>query len=455
MKGEVTVILNGFNRPENLSEQIDAINNQTIKPKEILLWLNNSEGFDKNLTDKITTVTSNKNFGVWARFAFALNANTEYICIFDDDTIPGVKWLENCVETMKTHEGLLGTKGLVYRDDTSYHYHDVYGWDNPNTETVQVDIVGHAWFFKREWLWVMFRELPPQGHNFHRVGEDMFFSYTLKKYLDINTYVPPHPINQRELWGSLKGWQYGTIKASSELSIGEMQHFYSKLILSGWKILRSGNYVKPILTYPQSFVNNQHINFIHQYTVPEDVKGGVCVDIGANCGSFTEVYKEYFSKIYFIEPQKSLYENVANKFKDYDHIVGFNYAVWNKDDEELTLVNHSNKDSGSVGVKGGSINQDWTDEIVNFVTSISLESLYEKIEGVIDYMKIDCENSEYEFLYGKDLSRIKYIGMELHNQMGSDKFYSLCEYIKKTHSLINGKEEFFDNAHQILLYKLK
>jgi len=194
MKGEVTVILNGFNRPENLSEQIDAINNQTIKPKEILLWLNNSEGFDKNLTDKITTVTSNKNFGVWARFAFALNANTEYICIFDDDTIPGVKWLENCVETMKTHEGLLGTKGLVYRDDTSYHYHDVYGWDNPNTETVQVDIVGHAWFFKREWLWVMFRELPPQGHNFHRVGEDMFFSYTLKKYLDINTYVPPHPI---------------------------------------------------------------------------------------------------------------------------------------------------------------------------------------------------------------------------------------------------------------------
>jgi len=234
-----------------------------------------------------------------------------------------------------------------------------------------------------------------------------------------------------------------------------MQHFYSKLILSGWKILRSGNYVKPILTYPQSFVNNQHINFIHQYTVPEDVKGGVCVDIGANCGSFTEVYKEYFSKIYFIEPQKSLYENVANKFKDYDHIVGFNYAVWNKDDEELTLVNHSNKDSGSVGVKGGSINQDWTDEIVNFVTSISLESLYEKIEGVIDYMKIDCENSEYEFLYGKDLSRIKYIGMELHNQMGSDKFYSLCEYIKKTHSLINGKEEFFDNAHQILLYKLK
>ncbi len=92
MKGEVTVILNGFNRPENLSEQIDAINNQTIKPKEILLWLNNSEGFDKNLTDKITTVTSNKNFGVWARFAFALNANTEYICIFDDDTIPGVNW---------------------------------------------------------------------------------------------------------------------------------------------------------------------------------------------------------------------------------------------------------------------------------------------------------------------------------------------------------------------------
>ena len=84
----ITVILNGFKRPQFLKEQIEAINNQTIKPVEIMLWQNNIEGFDSELTNSITTASCNKNLGVWARFAFALNAKTEYICVLDDDTIP-------------------------------------------------------------------------------------------------------------------------------------------------------------------------------------------------------------------------------------------------------------------------------------------------------------------------------------------------------------------------------
>ena len=58
--------------------------------------------------------------GVWARFAYALNAKTEYIAMFDDDTIPGPLWFENCLNTMKRHEGLLGTIGLVL--DTPHSY---------------------------------------------------------------------------------------------------------------------------------------------------------------------------------------------------------------------------------------------------------------------------------------------------------------------------------------------
>jgi len=455
MKGEITVILNGFNRPENLTEQIESIKNQTIQPKEIMLWLNNSEGFETEVTNQITTVTSNKNFGVWARFAFALNAKTEFVCVFDDDTIPGTKWLENCINTMKTHEGLLGTKGLVYKDNASYFYHDVYGWDNPNNEPVQVDIVGHAWFFKREWLWSMFRELPPDGNNFHRVGEDMYFSYSLKKYLNINTYVPPHPSNDRELWGSLKGWQYGTVKATSNFSIGEMQDFYHKLISRGWKILRMGDYIQPVLTNPHSFVDGYNETFISEYKVPEEVKNGICVDIGANSGAFTNYYKDYFKKIYFIEPQKELFKGLTNKFKEFKHIVGINNAVWDKDKEKLTLVNHKNRDSGSVGIKEGSINSDWTTDIVDYAQSLSIESLYKKVNSIIDYIKIDCENSEYEFLYGKDLSRLRYINVELHNQMGEEKFFSLIQHIHKTHELVIGEEKYYDNSHQILLYKLK
>lgn len=234
----ITAILNGYKRPAFLKEQINAIENQTVKPSEIMLWQNHDVGFDKELTNKLTTSISNKNLGVWARFAFALNAKTEYICIFDDDTIPGSKWFENCLETMKTNEGLLGTIGLIYNSNNGYLPNVRHGWDRPNEKAIQVDIVGHAWFFKREWLSTFWRELKPVDLDV--VGEDMHFSYTLQKYLGINTYVPPHPINDKEMWGSLKGWEMG--RESNGLSLNPaniylMNEYYKYLIKNGFKII--------------------------------------------------------------------------------------------------------------------------------------------------------------------------------------------------------------------------
>ena len=63
---DITVILNGYLRPEFLSTQLDAINSQTIQPKEIMLWQNNSEGFDDTITNELTTAKSNKN--LWQLF---------------------------------------------------------------------------------------------------------------------------------------------------------------------------------------------------------------------------------------------------------------------------------------------------------------------------------------------------------------------------------------------------
>lgn len=241
MNKDITVILNGYKRPQFLKQQIDAINNQSIKPKEIMLWQNASEGFDKELTNSIITASSNKNMGVWARFAFALNAKTKYICVFDDDTIPGTKWLENCINTMNTHEGLLGTIGLIYNSTSGYLPNTRFGWDNPNINPVKVDIVGHSWFFKKEWLSTYWRELPPNGFDY--VGEDMHFSYMIQKYLGLNTYVPPHPKNSPEMWGSLKGWEMGTEKNGISLTpanINKMNEYYKYIISKGFKIIKNG-----------------------------------------------------------------------------------------------------------------------------------------------------------------------------------------------------------------------
>lgn len=252
----VTAILNGFRRGENLDEQIEALKNQSVPPSEILVWYNhpdNGKEINYNISSQVPVAYCNYNFGVWARFAFALMAKSEYVCIFDDDTIPGKRWLENCLNTMKTSEGLLGTIGLLYPNPVSpfsercsyYEYHIKYGWDNPNEEVKQVDFIGHSWFFKKEWLSDYWREIPDRKYDL--CGEDMHFSYMLQKYRNIRTFVPPHPKNDRELWGSLKGNQYGadnnsTYGSNKKTITGvpfrdAMNNFFIEQRRKGWKLI--------------------------------------------------------------------------------------------------------------------------------------------------------------------------------------------------------------------------
>jgi hypothetical protein len=238
----ITVILNGYMRGENLELQYESLKTQTLAPKEIMLWQNKGEDFNPEITNKMVHTNSNKNFGVWARFAFALNAETEYICVFDDDTIPGKKWLENCYNTIQKYDGLLGTIGVRFLSQTSYQPIHRIGWANPNENTEQVDIVGHSWFFKREWLSTFWRELPDLNQS-KIVGEDIHFSYTLQKYLNKNTYVPPHPKDDLEMWGSNPNLAWKLGQDSSAISMNHnnlkvMSDTYVNYINKDFKIMK-------------------------------------------------------------------------------------------------------------------------------------------------------------------------------------------------------------------------
>ena len=199
----IAVVLNIYKRGDSFERQLQAVRDQSLGSSEILVWQNESHyRVSSQKLDEIKLSRSNVNFGVWSRLAYALNASADYICVLDDDTIPGSRWLENCLETIKTSPGLLGTRGLRFHSKKSYLLADEVGWRNPNSAIQQVDIVGHSWFFKREWLldfWAQPRLFP--SDNF--VGEDIHFSFALQKRLGLNTYVPPHPEHAKELWGSM------------------------------------------------------------------------------------------------------------------------------------------------------------------------------------------------------------------------------------------------------------
>lgn len=173
------------------------------------------------------------------------------------------------------------------------------------------------------------------------------------------------------------------------------------------------------------------------YPVPEDVLGGVCVDIGSNVGSFLQTYSNSFSKIHFYEPYKPCYEVCLNKSKQYEHITGFNEAVLDKKNKSVEILHHFNCDAGSNAIKGESINEHWDlNDPIGTCPSVDLETILERVGGKIDYLKCDCETSEYYIFLDKDLQNIKYIALELHWQMGEKKFYDVLNHIRKTHDII-------------------
>ncbi len=236
----ISVILNAYNRVSYLDLQIKSIKSQTIKPKDILIWQNDSNNKFINLNSDISIARSSYNFGVWSRFAYALNCKTDYICIFDDDTIPGANWLKNCFEIIEKKNGLLGSRGVRFASDKEYIVGDEYGWNRPHNDIKEVDIVGHSWFFRRDWLSTFWRELPDINSSF-MVGEDIHFSYTLQKYMGISTYVPPHPEDDKSLWGGNKelGIKIGTDKNAisyNKKRQREMDDSFKNYINKGFKL---------------------------------------------------------------------------------------------------------------------------------------------------------------------------------------------------------------------------
>ena len=236
---DITVILNCYRRPQYLEEQIAAIRSQTKKPVQIWLWINYHEDnkyFDFSQLSVDRVINNNYNWKYYGRFAAAMLADTEYVALFDDDTIPGKKWFESCLATMKLTPGILGGAGVAVEGD-QYRKHARYGWSSQNEETVEVDLVGHAWFFKQDWVKYLWMEKPYTWDN----GEDIQFSYCCQKYGNVQTYCPPHPKEDVEVFSSLKGYEYGVDDKASSNSRNHTVFYQqrdacvSNAIDNGWK----------------------------------------------------------------------------------------------------------------------------------------------------------------------------------------------------------------------------
>ena len=188
------------------------------------------------------------------------------------------------------------------------------------------------------------------------------------------------------------------------------------------------------------------------YIVPDDARNGVCLEIGSNVGNFFTKYKNFFKLIHYYEPVSDTFEISKSKSCLSNNIVGFNEAAFSSTGESIEMVTHFNNESGSCSIRDGK--QDWTSNVISVVNSVSIETCIDRMSQqshtpTIDYLKMDCECCEYYFLMNKDLSNIKYIGMEIHGQLGEKNWYDLLNHISKTHSISGNTQYRSDNNSEI------
>lgn len=272
----IVAIIGTHARWDNVRQIELALARQSVSPARIVVVCTSGIGDRRDLKYS-DLINLSWNAGVWFRFhvCWQFPEATHY-AIFDDDTIPGEVWFENCLTTLEaTGGGIAGASGVVFlrggRDPREY-----YGAAAKSPYITPVDIVGHCWFFSRDILEFAYGDFyrlakvngcSPQ--RFALAGEDYWISAAARqKWLcDESTrrtrvpetlwggvYVPPHRYEVKDEWGSLKpelGAKQGALylipesEQWKEIVHEEMKRMGWRTIYEYTNSVRAANQIRP------------------------------------------------------------------------------------------------------------------------------------------------------------------------------------------------------------------
>jgi hypothetical protein len=235
----ITAIITAYRRPHTLLPLIEAVRGQSVPPRSLWAWANDpweeqvarlrSAGLDR-------VVTCSPNAYFHGRFALALLAPTEFVALFDDDSIPGRDWFANCLDTMSRTPGILGTIGVLLRGP-SYIERTMHGWYRPSDRPVEVDLVGQACFLRTEWVKYLFAERPVTLSN----SEDIELAARAWRLAGIRSYCPPHPPGDHLSWGFTPGLESGVDNLDASVlrpnHFAERERAIQAEIAAGWRPL--------------------------------------------------------------------------------------------------------------------------------------------------------------------------------------------------------------------------
>jgi hypothetical protein len=221
-KPRVTVILNHFKR-RTLCAQLDQLRRQTLPFHRawVLSFGSPNEASLRRIVEsyndsRVSFVSSGYDFKYYGRFQMALQSESDFVYVLDDDMIPGARMLEILCHVAGTHKygnAVLGSIGRVLpfrqKKDFSFPSYRKFrsreaglylpdpAYNITVDRVVQVDFLSSSWFLPAELVKALFIETP---FTF-MTGEDLHLSYQLQKYMGAGSFVLPVDAGDKETWG--------------------------------------------------------------------------------------------------------------------------------------------------------------------------------------------------------------------------------------------------------------
>jgi UDP-N-acetylglucosamine 2-epimerase (non-hydrolysing) len=199
-KFEYTAIVSFYNRKGMAMRWLRALLVQTHTPKAIWITFFHSQHQaalhaeleaaiieikkDKNLPDVPIEISSGtQQLKYFSRFQLAMQLNTKYVAVFDDDCIPENRFIEATMHTINTkdYHGIIGIKGVpkVKTED--------FGPLRATPVIVEADVVGGVWFLESAWVKLMFHDKMFTWET----GEDWHLCSNARKYANLRSFVFP------------------------------------------------------------------------------------------------------------------------------------------------------------------------------------------------------------------------------------------------------------------------
>lgn len=224
------LILTQYKR-NNLEKQLKHIINQTVQPKYLVVYQNESWVDITPLKEQYNFIhihNTNYNTKFFGRFSHAFNYDVDYVIVLDDDMMPGKKCFEHYLKSCESMNAIMGGNGRYLNKRSVKPAVSDFGIRLKHTP---IDFVGHLWCIKKDWLYYMF-SIKPFTYD---TAEDMHLCFSCKLN-GIKSFVCSQPDKESDCdlsANKFAGDEFASYKiTSSSLRNDVQEYFMNKLGLT-------------------------------------------------------------------------------------------------------------------------------------------------------------------------------------------------------------------------------